>query len=280
MTSTAQWIGAATLALYSSSALAAADRAPPNMRNFVACPIVLDTQPVPCFVAKSGGETYYLTVQSDISPQNIYPPQLKHQVLVEGEVTSEPRRCGGIVLKNIKLSPMPEVDPTCDQILPGGKYTTPFAPRAAGPSNRGTKLATDLSSGPPARRAPPELKPPFKAEDFTVLFDFDNDYMYTRETFKIMGAVRLAQASNARIEIHGYRGVSLLSDAPPLVEKPEMAERRAQKVAKALRELGFPADRVQTNWSKDAEPADGIGDTARRRVVLHVVPAEGAAAGM
>ena len=38
--------------------------APATERNFVACPIVLDTQDVPCWVAEYQGERYFLAVQT------------------------------------------------------------------------------------------------------------------------------------------------------------------------------------------------------------------------
>ena len=73
------------------AATAAVAATPPaDVRNFVACPIVQDTATVPCWTARSGGETYYLGIQSDIGGE-WYPPQLNHQVLVEGKVSKEPR---------------------------------------------------------------------------------------------------------------------------------------------------------------------------------------------
>src|SRR5208283_3530544 len=66
-----------------------------QQRNFVACPIVRDTKTVPCFLAEYEGELYYLGIQQDITSE-FHPPQLKHEVLVEGQVAEAPRVCGGI----------------------------------------------------------------------------------------------------------------------------------------------------------------------------------------
>ena len=52
-------------------------------RSFIACPIVRDTKTVPCFLAEYEGELYYLGIQQDITAA-FHPPQLKHEVLVEG----------------------------------------------------------------------------------------------------------------------------------------------------------------------------------------------------
>ena len=62
-----------------------------QQRNFVSCPIVRDTKTVPCFLAEYDGELYYLGIQQDITSE-FHPPQLKHEVLVEGRV-AEVRAC-------------------------------------------------------------------------------------------------------------------------------------------------------------------------------------------
>ena len=88
-----------------------------QQRNFVTCPVVRDTKTVPCFMAEYDGEIYFLAMQQDIQAE-IYPPQLLHEVLVEGTVQPGPRVCGGVPLKPIKLSVLPEVNPACNTILP------------------------------------------------------------------------------------------------------------------------------------------------------------------
>ena len=88
-----------------------------QQRNFIACPIVRDTKTVPCFLAEYEGETYFLAIQQDIAAE-VYPPQLLHEVLVEGTVVPGPRVCGGIPFKPVKLSVMREVNRACNVILP------------------------------------------------------------------------------------------------------------------------------------------------------------------
>src|ERR1700760_3914831 len=80
-----------------------------SRRNFVACPIVRDTKTVPCFLAENEGELYYLGIQQDIT-SDFHPPQLKHEVLVEGTVVPGPRVCGGIPLKPVSVSVVKEVN--------------------------------------------------------------------------------------------------------------------------------------------------------------------------
>ena len=88
-----------------------------QQRNFVACPIVRDTKTVPCFLAEYEGETYYLGIQQDIT-SDFHPPQLKHQVLVEGRVAAGPRVCGGIPLQPLSISVLKEVNLACNTLLP------------------------------------------------------------------------------------------------------------------------------------------------------------------
>src|SRR5262245_49352490 len=119
-------------------AASAANAAPPaSQRNFLACPIVQDTSTVPCWVAEYKGETYYLGIQTDVSAP-VYPPFLGHQVLVEGQVSDEPRICGGVVLKSLSMSVLPELAPQCNEIRPErAELQVPFAPRGPGPSKKG-----------------------------------------------------------------------------------------------------------------------------------------------
>src|SRR5690606_41869057 len=134
-------------------------KAPPTQRNFVACPVVIDAQDVPCWVADYEGERYFLTVQTGRSYGVVFAPQLKHKVLVEGTVTEEPRICGGVVMKDVKLSVMEyEISPECDQILPGDAYRTK-SPRTiipdrepTGGKNTAVPLAPAPSTSPAATR--------------------------------------------------------------------------------------------------------------------------------
>ena len=101
----------------------------PGPLPFVACPIVQDTPSVPCWIVETGGETYYLGIQSDVSaPFN--PPALGHKVLVEGSVKKDaPRICGGLVVDPVTVSIMPELSPECDELRQvDPRYNLPFDP--------------------------------------------------------------------------------------------------------------------------------------------------------
>src|SRR6476619_8475290 len=148
-----------------------------QQRNFVTCPVVRDTPTVPCFLADYEGETYYLVVQQDISADQ-YPPQLLHEVLVEGTIEKGPRVCGGIPLKPVKLSVLPEVNQACNTILPAEPgIDAPPTRRPAGPSTRQPGAAPAAPPAPPARPAPP-----FSEREWKILYDFDSAFLFSRDT--------------------------------------------------------------------------------------------------
>jgi outer membrane protein OmpA-like peptidoglycan-associated protein len=244
----------------------AKDKPPANRRNFIACPIVRDTKTVPCWLAEYEGELYYLGIQQDIGAE-FYPPQLNHEVLVEGTVSEGPRICGGIPLKPVKISVMREINRACNTLLPAEDgIEAPVSPRGAGPSSRHSR---PLASPPPQ----PKLGPPFETREFQILFDFDSDFLPSRSTRVVSEAVRYAKASKAtRIEVSGYRGTTLLSNGQKLVESQQIAEVRAKKVGGFFPGLGIPSSIVTVNWKSEAETADGVTDPARRRVVIAVKP--------
>ena len=104
-----------------------------QQRNFVSCPIVRDTKTVPCFLAEYEGETYYLGIQQDIT-SDFHPPQLKHEVLVEGRIVEGPRVCGGIPLQPVSISVLKEVNLACNTLLPAEPgIEAPPAARGPGP---------------------------------------------------------------------------------------------------------------------------------------------------
>jgi len=247
--------------------IAAAQNGKPegSRRNFVACPIVRDTKTVPCFLAEYNGETYFLGIQQDIGA-DFYPPQLNHEVLVEGTVAGGPRVCGGLPLKPLTISVVKELNRSCNTILPAEEgIDAPPGYRGAGPS-------TKRPAGPPPT-APVAYVPPFEARDFQVTFDFDSDFLTIRSSRVLNEVVRFATASKAaRVEVGGYRAATLLSDGRTLIEGQQIGEARARKVAEILRGFGLPASTVSVAWKTDAESADGISDPRNRRVAISVKP--------
>jgi outer membrane protein OmpA-like peptidoglycan-associated protein len=230
-----------------------------QQRNFVACPVVRDTKTVPCFLAEYGGELYYLGIQQDIT-SDFHPPQLKHEVLVEGRIAEGPRVCGGIPLRPVTISVLKEVNLACNTLLPAEPgMDAPAAPRGPGPSSH-------RSEGGSATRQPLTGR-----QEFTVLYAFNDDYLEYAANEVITEAASYAKRIGASsVKVSGYRATTVLSNGDHLIEKAGLAERRAQNIATLLR--GLRVSRVVVEWSKEAEPGDGQTDPSRRRVTIAVTP--------
>jgi outer membrane protein OmpA-like peptidoglycan-associated protein len=231
-----------------------------QQRSFVACPIVRDTNTVPCFLAEYEGETYFLGIQQDITTA-FHPPQLKHEVLVEGRVVQGPRVCGGIPLQPVAISVNKEVNLACNTLLPAEPgIEAPAAPRGAGPSSR--RVAS----------APVERTPLMGVQEFVVLYQFNDDYLEFAANGVVSEAAAYAKKAGAaaKVKVTGYRATSVLSNGTRLVEKDGLAEKRAQSVATLLRGLGVSG--VEVGSVSEAQAGDGVTDAGRRRVVVVVTP--------
>jgi hypothetical protein len=238
---------------------------PNGQKTFVSCPIVRDTKTVPCWLAEFEGETYYLGIQQDQAAA-FQPPQLEHQVLVEGSVKAGPRICGGVVLDPVRISVLPELDQACRTILPAiDEYTVPFAVRGPGPNVPSTRAA-----GRPPIPAPPQ--PPFAVREFTLYYDF-NAERAGRSARIITDAMTYAKAAHARsVEITGYRAAVRLSNGTDLVEYPWIAEHRAQIMAQTLREIGVPQAAISANWKDEPETGTGMDAYRKRRLTIRITP--------
>jgi outer membrane protein OmpA-like peptidoglycan-associated protein len=230
-----------------------------QQRSFVSCPIVRDTKTVPCFLAENDGEVYYLGIQQDIT-SDFHPPQLKHEVLVEGTVVPGPRVCGGIPLQPVSISVIKEINLACNTLSPAEPgIEAPPASRGPGPSSHPLELAS-------APRLPLTGR-----QEFTVLYSFNDDYLEFGANRVVTEAASYAKRIGAtNVKVAGYRATSVLSNGQRLTEKAGLAEKRAQAVATLLRGLGVAVANV--DWKGEAEPGDGRTDPSRRRVSIVVTP--------
>jgi hypothetical protein len=273
------------MAATAAGAIAAA--APPaERRNFVACPVVQDTDTVPCWLAAYRGELYFLGIQTDSGGWS--PPWLGHQVLVEGRLAGGPRICGGIALTGDDVASVPpsgssdgqplptppvvsvmrELDASCNTVLPADPRFQIIGRRGPGPNTAASALRR-----PPPPPAPPALTPPYTAKTFTLTYEFDSE-LAARTIGEALKAVQYAQAVQARaITIVGYRGSTLLTDGSLVEEIPMIAQLRAQELARTLRKLGLPGTATLTvRWDNRLERADGVTDPDRRRAQIAVTP--------
>lgn len=263
-------------------------KAPPTQRNFVACPVVMDTLDIPCWVAEYEGERYYLTVQtgrgggSDVYP---FSPMLNHRVLVEGTVSpDEPRICGGIVLREAKLSPLEDVEPGCGKVVPGEGYRTkgprPIGPDGDPPGPR-ESTAIPVRSNAPVILSREERARQYQAEvaarkpmEWKLNYFFDSNYLPFPLEQRIVdqAAQYAADIKASRVEIRGYRGETVLSDGSRITEKKGIAEARAKKVADIFEFFEVPRSIMDISWSEEPEHAGGVRDYELRRVTIKVIP--------
>lgn len=227
---------------------------------FVGCPVVRDVAEPdrPCWLAERDGQLYYLGQQSDtIPPITFYPPQLKHKVLVEGELADDgSTACGGLAFKKVSVSPLPELAPECDTILPQAGIVPPKARKLSPPFSTGQKLAIPVEGAPNRSYRMPQFpppKPPYKSRTFRLSFAFGDDFFHLMEGLMISQAVgyfEAIDAGNVVLEIHRDRVT--LDDGTVMEEGPEVARRRAERTVSVLTEWGVPRDRVVTQVAEEA----------------------------
>jgi len=242
----------ATIAAYAAHA--------DERRNFVTCPIMRDTASVPCWLAEYQGEVYFLTLQTDVTSP-VTPPWLGHRVLVEGTAaTDKPRICGGVPLEPVVLSVLPELDASCNTILPAEeRYNLTFEPpRPPGPSAGRLAFAAAPSDAPRPAASP---EPP---RSFTLRYDFDGLVVF-RHAGELTAILDAARARKARtIAITGHRGAVLLSDGSTLTERTGIATQRAEQIATLLRGAGLTDIEYRVRADDTATPATGENDAVAR----------------
>jgi len=223
--------------------------------SFVTCPIVRDTKTVPCWLAEYKGETYYLGNQGGVA-QDFYPPQLNHEVLVEGVVAEGPRVCGGIPLRPVKTSVFLEINRACNTILPAeDEIEAPQSPQRP-PTGGATSW---VRSDSPA--------------DSTLYFDFDNDFLSLHTSTAVERLAQYFQQSKAsEIQITAFRGSSKLSNGDVLIEQRDIAAARAAKVRDILTGLGVAPTALKVQVVSEVRTPDGINDPWSRKVTLSVKP--------
>src|SRR4029453_6578521 len=208
--------------------------------SFVTCPIVRDTKTVPCWLAEYKGETYYLGNQGGVA-QDFYPPQLNHEVLVEGVIVQGARVCGGVPLRPVKTSVLLEINRACNTILP-------------------VEDGIDAPERSPSREPVSWVRSAGPA-DVTIFFDFDNDFLSLHTTTAVQRiAEQFKQTGASSIEVSAFRGASKLSNGSVVVEQQVIAAARAAKVREILLGLGIPQASLKISVIPAPAEPDGVND--------------------
>jgi hypothetical protein len=227
---------------------------------FVGCPVVRDMElPArPCWLAQNGDKLYFIGMQGDtFPPATFYPPQLKHRVLVEAEEGEGQSICGGLPLNQVKVSVLPDLDLSCDMVLPSAGFAPGPELRPSPPFRKGRGLASDPNY-PRAQSypAPPPPEPPFQARTFRLEFAFDEDFVHLPESFVITGAAAYFEAIKAgKLTLDVYRDRVELDDGTILEEDATVAQRRADRMLNLLTSWGVPTSKIETHLS--SQPARG-----------------------
>jgi hypothetical protein len=258
-------LAAFTLLAFLASGVFAAGPAPGSRLSFVSCPIVRDTKTVPCWLSEYEGEMYFLTLQTDVSAP-VNPPWLGHKVLVEGVVSDEPSICGGRVLKPVTLSVLPELDRSCDTILPAeDRYNLTFEPpRPPGPSNG------RLAFGDPTPRNASAASAGAN-HTFTLQYEFDGTVVFRHAQIlqQILDAARAGHATE--VKVTGYRSASRLSNGTVMRERENIDRQRAEQIRELLRGAGLTEVKYVLDWKDLAKQPNGVDDAANRRAEVTVV---------
>jgi hypothetical protein len=232
--------------------------------SFVSCPVVRDTRTVPCWLAEHRGQMYFLTLQTDVSAP-VTPPWLGHKVLVEGVVSEKPDICGGRVIEPVTLSVLPELDASCNTMLPAeDRYELGFEPpRPPGPS-RGRLAFGD----PVTRNAGPDVTD----RRVTLRYEFDGKVMFRHagNLQRIFDTARTNGASEVRIT--AYRSASRLSDGTVMRERESIGRERAEQIRELLEGAGLEGVKYSVSWRDLSKNPDGsAADFENRRADVEII---------
>jgi hypothetical protein len=251
-----RWPAAGMAFVVSASALAqtAADR-PGRPISFVACPQFRDTARQ-CWLAESAGKVYYIGAFGIGTP-----PQLLHRVLVEGVAHDDESSCGAISIDPVHISPLPELDYSCDTVLPDNGT----APREGSIFD----LPPDVLARNGSDLPPP---PPLSANrSFSVVFDFDRAVLNLANQAKVEMIARAVMASPVhRVIVTGRAGRSRLSDGSTMREAPQIAAQRADAVSNALIAIGVTRGIVEKRAIETTAIDAPVPDVDSRAVTVEV----------
>jgi outer membrane protein OmpA-like peptidoglycan-associated protein len=254
-----KWVAALVLAIGGTAAFA---QVPTSQRgrpgrpvSFLACPEFRDTARQ-CWVAESYGKIYYIGGFGIATP-----PQLLHRVLVEGVAHDDEMSCGAINIDPIHISPLPEIDASCDTVLPDNGT----APREGS--------IFDLPAAALARNGAGVLAPPplHGNTTFIVVFDFDRAILNLVNQANVEMIARAVMNSQVeRVIITGHAGRSRLSNGSTMVETSKIAALRTAAVSDALIRIGVNPSIVDRREVDKTAIDAAVGDVESRNATVEI----------
>jgi hypothetical protein len=188
----------------------------------------------------------------------------------QGRVLAGPRECGGLRLEGT-TSALPEITFECNEVRPfESRFAQREQPRAWEAELLKQVRAEPALSVQPVDSGVPEFKGPTPAR-WSMLYTFDSD---RGDGPSLQGLVALVQAATRdrapSIVVHGYRAASRLDNGEIMEEQAGMAKQRAQKIARTIAGLGYPAASLRVFWTEETARGDGQTDWTKRRVIVEV----------
>lgn len=228
--------------------------------RFVSCPLYRDTRAgrkSGCWLADdpTTGIRYDITT----SPSK---PDWNYLVLVEGVVSdSKENLCGGSIMNPVRVSVLSQ---TCPRHMlpaedfPGRPYSLP---------ERNVKPLSMQREVPPG---------PYTTETFYIFFDLNKDFIiYQFGDYFLDRAINWIRIANPeKIQITGYAATEPETiSGYEIVEKPQLARLRAEKLREALIRLGVDEKKIKATWKTNPQPvdvdgADDIPSASLRRVEI------------
>jgi hypothetical protein len=245
--------------------------------NFIACPTVRDLGPEVdvCFFADYQGETYHLTPVGVIDWGK---PELRHRLLVEGEVVEGQSYCGGKRFIG-RTTVLPDVDHGCNEYMPFDNQIVGVQrpdKRADHPKYQAVfeamKTDPSVSIQPAPVGLPVEGAIKQKSNDgereLVVYFPFNRDRIDGVTAGKLIKFVDAAKGGSDTVTVRSYQAETLLDSGERLSEDAGMAAQRSAKMQRVLTGLGLDADRLKYVVEGRNIPGKGVHDWKNRRIEL------------
>ena len=245
--------------------------------NFVTCPVVRDigAEVDVCFYADYQGETYHL---SPIGLIDWGQPELKHRLLVEGEVVEDQSYCGGKRFIG-RTTVLPDVDLECNDYMPFNNRIIGeqrIDKRPEHPKYRSVFEA--MKTDPSVSIQPAPVSLPVESaindeggqveRDLVVYFAFNRDRIDGVSAGKLLDFAEAAKNGGYQVVAKSYQAETHLDSGETLAEHAGMAKQRSNKMLRILTGLGIDPQRISFDTNSNNIAGKGKHDWQNRRIEL------------